>query len=93
MSQILHAPANLFHGAVRAVDGGLENVGLAAEALNRSFSALPPVTSDFNENEMHSTVGGAIQAIRAQVQRGLPVTTPPLQAIVCIVFINITPAL
>lgn len=35
MSQILHAPANLFHGTVRAVDGGLENVGLAAEALNR----------------------------------------------------------
>lgn len=82
MSSVLSAPANLFHGAVRAVDGGLENVSLAAEAVNRSFSALPPVTSDFNERERQSFIGSTIEAIRGQVQRGLPVTAPPLEAIV-----------
>jgi hypothetical protein len=82
MSQILNAPANFVHGALRAMDGGLENVSLAAEAVNRSFSALPPVTSDFNEREHHSIMASAIEAIRAQVQRGLPVTVPPLEAIV-----------
>jgi len=82
MSQIFYAPASLVQGALRAVDGGLGNVSLAAEAVNRSFSALPPVTSDFNERENHSMVASAVEAIRAQVQRGLPVTAPPLEAIV-----------
>lgn len=71
--------------ALKAVDTQLENVSLAAEAVNRSWSALPPVTSDFNENEHDSYVGSAIEAVRSQVKRGLPVTAPPLQAIEAIV--------
>lgn len=82
MASILLAPVHLAQSGLRAVDKQLETVSLAAEAVNRSFSALPPVTSDFNENEHDSYVGSAIEAVRSQVKRGLPVTAPPLQAIV-----------
>lgn len=82
MSQVFYAPVNLVQDALRAVDGGLENVSLAAEAVNRSFSDLPPVTSDFNEREQQSLVASTIERVRAQVQRGLPITAPPLEFIV-----------
>jgi hypothetical protein len=81
---ILPNPVSLFHESLRQIDGGLQNVALAAEALNRSRSALPPVTSDFNEREYDSFIGKTIEAIRGQVQRGLPVTSLPLSTLVSI---------
>lgn len=82
MTSLIPNPVSLLQGGLKVIDDGLENVSLAAEAVNRSYSALPPVTSDFNENERDSLVGKTIEAIRGQVKRGLPVTSTPLATIV-----------
>ncbi|KAF9506550.1 hypothetical protein BS47DRAFT_1367288 [Hydnum rufescens UP504] len=59
--------------ALKAVDTSLANVGVAAEAIHTSFSPLPPVPSDYNnEAPPASFVAKGIDAVRAQVQRGLP---------------------
>lgn len=82
MSSLIPNPLALFHGALRTVDEQLATVGLAAEALQRGRAPLPPVTSDFNENERQSFIAKSIGAIRDQVQRGLPIASLPLDVVV-----------
>lgn len=82
MTSLLSAPQALFKDALRTVDKQLENVALAADALQRGRSKLPPVTSDFNEDERQSFISKTIGAIRDQVQRGLPVTSIPSKTLV-----------
>ncbi|KAF8309095.1 heme peroxidase [Clavulina sp. PMI_390] len=75
------APLHLAQDALRAVDKQLENVSLAADAIQRGRSELPPVTSDFNEKERPSLVSKVVGAVRDQVQRGLPVDSPPVETV------------
>jgi hypothetical protein len=82
MTSLLAAPEALFKDALRTVDKQLANVALAADALQRGRSRLPPVTSDFNEAERQSFISKTIGAIRDQVQRGLPVTSVPSKTLV-----------
>ena len=74
--------SSLFQSALRTVDAGLENVALIADDVDRSTAPLPPVTSDYNEYASESYLHKAIDALRSQVQRGLPFEAPPLQLIV-----------
>jgi linoleate 10R-lipoxygenase len=67
---------------LKAVDSTLASVGVAAEAVHTSLSPLPSVTSDYNEAVPSSFVTKGIDAVRAQVQRGLPVTATPPELIV-----------
>lgn len=78
----LPTPLQAIHAALRTIDSGLENIGLAAEAVHTSFSPVPPVTSDYNEAAPESFVNKKIEALRAQVRRGLPITAPPSELIV-----------
>lgn len=80
--------SSLFHSALRTVDAGLENVALIADDVDRSTAPLPPVTSDYNEYASESYLHKAIDALRNQVQRGLPFEAPPLQLIVCFTLPN-----
>ena len=86
MSSYIPTPTSLFQEGLKLVDGSLENVSLAADAVHRAYAPLPPVSSDFNENDPESFVSKTIDAIRAQVQRGLPITTTPLATIVSSAF-------
>lgn len=76
--------SSLFHSALRTVDAGLENISFLADDADRAAAPVPPVTSDFNEYASESTLHKAVEALRSQVQRGLPVEAPPLQLVVCI---------
>lgn len=78
---ILPDPISIFQSSLRIVDYGLEQTSLAADAITRSRAALPPVTSDFNENERESFISQTIGVIRDQIQRGLPVASLPLDTI------------
>ena len=82
MSSIISGPVALFQDALRTVDKQLENVSLAADALQRGRGPLPPITSDFNEDERQSFISKAIGAIRDQVQRGLPIASLPPDTLV-----------
>jgi len=83
MSSIISGPVALFQDALRTVDKQLENVSLAADALQRGRAPLPPITSDFNEAERQSFISKTIGAIRDQVQRGLPIASLPPDTLVC----------
>lgn len=75
--------ASYFHSAVHAVDSGLETVSVVADAASRSAAPVPAVTSDYNEHAPSaSIISRGIEALRAQVQRGLPIEAPPLALIV-----------
>ena len=78
--------SSVFQSALRTVDAGLENVALIADDVDRSAAPLPPVTSDYNEYASESYLHKAIDALRSQVQRGLPFEASPLQLIVCFLF-------
>lgn len=67
---------------LRAADGALQNLSYAAEAVNRSLSPLPPITSDFKDEQYDSLISQGIERVRAQVKRGLPVTAPPIETVV-----------
>lgn len=82
--------STILHSALRTVDAGLENVALLADDVDRSAAPLPPVASDYNEYAVESNLHKAIDAIRAQVQRGLPVETPPIQLLVRIPYSSST---
>ena len=75
-------PFETAHAALQAIDTSLENVGLAADAVHTSFSPLPPVTSDYDKAAHSTYVSKGIDAVRAQVRRGLPITANPLALIV-----------
>lgn len=81
-SDFVSGPVKFVINALKDVDKQLENVSLAADALQRGRSPLPPVTSDFNEDEKESLVSKAITAVRQQVQRGSPIDAPPEKAVV-----------
>ncbi|KAF9506549.1 hypothetical protein BS47DRAFT_1426050 [Hydnum rufescens UP504] len=70
-------------GVHKAVDSGLANAGAAAEAIHTSLSLLPGVTSDHNnEAPRASLVAKGIDAVRAQVQQGLPDPSTAPKAII-----------
>ena len=80
----------LFQSALRTVDAGLENVSLLADDVDRSAARIPLVTSDYNERASESNLHKAIEALRSQVQRGLPIDAPPIQLIVRFVLRSLT---
>jgi hypothetical protein len=85
-------PTKTIQAVLKAVDSSLANVGVAAEAVHTSFSPLPPVPSDYNnEAPPASFVAKGIDAVRAQVQRGLPSPASAPKEIVrmCASFMNI----
>src|SRR5258706_12783090 len=75
-------PTSAFHAALRTVDNLLEYASLTAQAVNRSWGPLPKTTEDFNEAEPTSKIAAGIEAVRAQIKRGLPITASPESAIV-----------
>src|SRR5258708_17718039 len=70
------------HTGLKAVDGALENVSLGLQAVHRSHSRLPDVTEVYDESKPDGVFAKSIEAVRAQVQRGLPVTADPIKAAV-----------
>lgn len=63
-------------------DRTLENVSLTAEAIHTSRSAIPLTTEDYDEKKKGSAITRSIESFRAQIKRGLPVTSGPIQTLV-----------
>ena len=81
--------SSIFSSALHVVDAGLENVSLLADAASRSAAPVPAVTSDFDDKASESFLHRSIDAIRGQFQRGVPIEVPPLQLIVCHIFLHL----
>lgn len=75
-------PSGAIHAALRRIDHLLEDASLTAQAINRSWGPLPKVTEDFKEDEPTSKIAIGIEAVRAQIKRGLPITGNPEGAVV-----------
>ena len=76
MTRIL-TPFQTVHAALQVIDSSLEKVGLAAVGVHASFSPLPPVASDYDKDAPSTYISKGIDAVRAQVRRGLPITADP----------------
>ena len=63
-------------------DRTLEDASLAAEAIHTSRSAVPLTTDDYDERKKGSFIARHIEGFRAQLRRGLPVTSGPLETLV-----------
>ena len=75
-------PFQTVHTALQVIDSSLKEVGLAAEAVHTSFSPLPPVVSDYDKDAPSSSISKGIDAVRAQVRRGLPIAAHPMAFVV-----------
>ena len=63
-------------------DRTLEDASLAAEAIHTSHSAVPLTTEDYDERKKGSFIARRIEGFRAQLRRGAPVTSGPIETLV-----------
>ena len=66
-------------GGLKRVDGVLENLSTGLQAVHRSHSKLPDITEDYDDSKPDGLLATGVEAFRAQVQRGLPVTADPIK--------------
>ncbi|KAF8337099.1 heme peroxidase [Cantharellus anzutake] len=70
-------PSTALHAALRTIDNLLEDASLTVQAINRSWGPLPKTTEDFKQAEATSMIASDIEAVRAQIKRGLPIEGDP----------------
>ena len=73
---------HVVQAGLKSVDGALENVSLGLQAVHRAHSKLPDITEDYDESKPDGLVATGVEAVRAQIQRGLPITADPIKAAV-----------
>src|ERR1700677_4931649 len=65
---------HVVQAGLKSVDGALENVSLGLQAVHRAHSKLPDITEDYDESKPDGVIATGVEAVRAQIQRGLPIT-------------------